>query len=149
MEPLEKIGWISGIILAIIGVYSTLIGGIPIPYNYGVFVVAVAVLVLTAVWSFKTAKPEVVPAPPKVEVEVKYPEPTPVLAPQPIFPKIKGEIQLLGTGEYHNPEIEPPTTDWVAYSIFLSLTNETETPAYITDYEFYVDIGTGAQEAGA
>lgn len=49
LNPLAKIGWVSGIIFAVIGIYTSLIGGIPVPYNYGVFFVAVIILALTAI----------------------------------------------------------------------------------------------------
>jgi hypothetical protein len=76
LEPLEKVGWMSGIILAIIGVYLQLIGAIPPPYNYFVFIIAIAILGVTAI-STKSHSAE---KPIKVEIVGK----TPVLELEPL-----------------------------------------------------------------
>lgn len=51
METLEKVGWVSATILAIISAYSLTIGAIPRPYNFLVFVMAIALIVLSFAWS--------------------------------------------------------------------------------------------------
>ena len=75
----------------------------------------------------------------------RKPEPelqrSPIPTESPRLPDLRGQIMGVLHGQFQNPQNASETL--TGFCLFVSLTNQTLSPAHIRDYEFYDDIGSG------
>lgn len=109
MENLEKVGWVSGVVFAIVGLYIYTEGTIPNPYNFAVLSVGLGMIILTAIWPriFQRRSPEpaiALPKPPIIKIFGRATTTGGGTHPESVnFKSEEGEpfIAIVSNGEYH------------------------------------------------